>query len=193
MSEQKSSIADPGPLGLAGFGITTLLLSLINAGILSAHAMGAVLPLALAYGGLCQLLAGMWEFKKGNTFGATAFTSYGAFWISFYLLVGNLSSMGKDAGTAVGVYLLLWGVFTLYMFFGSFFTNKALFFVFLFLALTFFFLGFENMGGSSTSVGGYLGLITGVLALYTSFAGIMNNTANRTILPVGTPFAKPTK
>ncbi len=193
MSEQKSSIADPGPLGLAGFGITTLLLSLINAGILSAHAMGAVLPLALAYGGLCQLLAGMWEFKKGNTFGATAFTSYGAFWISFYLLVGNLSSMGKDAGTAVGVYLLLWGVFTLYMFFGSFFTNKALFFVFLFLALTFFFLGFENMGGSSTSVGGYLGLITGVLALYTSFAGVMNNTANRTILPVGTPFAKPTK
>ncbi len=193
MSEQKSSIADPGPLGLAGFGITTLLLSLINAGILSAHAMGAVLPLALAYGGLCQLLAGMWEFKKGNTFGATAFTSYGAFWISFYLLVGNLSSMGKDAGTAVGVYLLLWGVFTLYMFFGSFFTNKALFFVFLFLALTFFFLGFENLGGSSTSVGGYLGLITGVLALYTSFAGVMNNTANRTILPVGTPFAQPTK
>ena len=191
MSEVKSSIADPGPLGLAGFGLMTVVLSLLNAGLVSSHVMGVVLPLAVAYGGLAQLLAGMWEFRKGNTFGATAFTSYGAFWVSFYLLVNNIASLGNSAGQGVGVYLFMWGVFTLYMMFGSLYTNRALFLIFLFLMLTFFVLAIANFSGSSTVFGGWLGLITGVLALYTSAAGIINSSANQVILPVGKSPLKP--
>ena len=98
MSDKPVVIADPGPLGLAAFGITTVILSLINAGLMPGTIMTVVLQLALVYGGASQLFAGMWEFRKGNTFGATAFTSYGAFWISFYLLVNNAAAIGKDAG-----------------------------------------------------------------------------------------------
>ncbi len=185
MSEIKSSLADPGPLGLAGFGLTTVVLSLLNAHIVSSHVMGVVLPLALAYGGFAQLLAGMWEFRKGNTFGATAFTSYGAFWISFYFLINNAASLGTSAGQGVGVYLLMWGVFTLYMMFGSLYTNRSLFLVFLFLMLTFFLLAIANFSGSTTVLGGIIGLVTGILALYTSAAGVINTSANKTVLPLG--------
>lgn len=189
MSDIKSSLADPGPLGLAGFGLTTVVLSLLNANLVSSHVMGVVLPLALAYGGLAQLLAGMWEFRKGNTFGATAFTSYGAFWISFYFLINNIASLGSSTGQGVGVYLFMWGVFTLYMMFGSLYTNRSLFLVFLFLMITFFLLAIANFSGSSTVLGGWIGLITGVLALYTSAAGIINSSANKIVLPLGkSPF-----
>ncbi len=190
MSDKPVVIADPGPLGLAAFGITTVILSLINANILPGATMTTVLELALVYGGASQLLAGMWEFRKGNTFGATAFTSYGAFWISFYLLVTNISAMGKDAGTGVGIYLLMWGVFSLYMFFGTFYANKALFFIFLFLVITFILLAIANFSGSSAVIGGIFGLITGILALYTSAAGVINAQAGKVVWPVGAPFMK---
>ncbi|HET7578681.1 MAG TPA: acetate uptake transporter, partial [Bacillales bacterium] len=101
-------IANPAPLGLAGFGLTTVLLSLVNAGVLSDGAMGMVLGLAVIYGGTAQLLAGMWAFREGNTFAATAFSSYGAFWISFYLL----GHFGATSG--VGAYLIFWGLITFY-------------------------------------------------------------------------------
>ncbi len=185
------TIADPGPLGLAGFGLTTCLLSAINAGILPGADMGIVLPLAVAYGGTAQLLAGMWEFRKGNTFGATAFTSYGAFWISFYLLITHISSLGTATDMGVGAYLLMWGIFTLYMFIGTFYLNRALFLVFLFLTITFFLLAIANFSASSPALGGWMGLITGILALYTSFAGIVNTTANQVIIPVGGSVLKP--
>ncbi|PWI58470.1 acetate uptake transporter [Sulfoacidibacillus thermotolerans] len=192
MSEKKpDAIADPGPLGLAGFGLTTCVLSSINAGLLPGADIGVVLPLALTYGGTSQLLAGMWEFRKGNTFGATAFTSYGAFWIAFYLLVTHISSLGSATGAGVGMFLLMWGIFTLYMFIGTLYLNRALFLVFLFLTITFFLLAIANFSGSSPSIGGWTGLLTGILALYTSFAGIVNTNANRVVVPVGSSILKP--
>lgn len=178
-------IADPGPLGLAGFGVTTVILSLINAGITSADAMGVVLGLALAYGGGAQLLAGMWEFRKGNTFGATAFSSYGAFWISFYFII---HAGAPRAG--LGIYLLMFGVLTFYLWFGTFYLNRALFLVFLCLWLAFLFLALAQFGVMGPQLGGWLGFVCGLLALYTSAAGIVNPLAGHTVLPIGSPMSK---
>ncbi len=175
-------IADPGPLGLAGFGITTCILSLINAGVLSAGAMGVVLGLAVAYGGVTQLLAGMWEFRKGNTFGATAFSSYGAFWIAFYFIVKAEPSAG------VPWFLLFFGILTFYLWIGSFYLNRAVFLVFLFLTVTFFLLAFGDFGVAGLSkIGGWVGELTGLTALYASAAVVINATAGKTVLPVGSP------
>src|SRR3954466_15781873 len=115
------TVADPGPLGLAAFALTTFVLSMFNSGILDAKGEPVVLGLALAYGGLAQLLAGMWEFRTGNTFGAVAFTSYGAFWLSFWAFVQfyEKSVPASVAAQAVGVYLVAWGIFTTYMFIAS--------------------------------------------------------------------------
>jgi succinate-acetate transporter protein len=178
-------IADPGPLGLAGFGVTTCILSLINAGLLSAEAMGVVLGLAVAYGGIAQLLAGMWEFQKGNTFGATAFTSYGAFWVSFYFII-------KDKpGAGVALYLFFFRIITFYFWIASFYLNRALFLVFFTLTVTFFLLALHDFGILESSVlGGWTGEITGLLALYASAAGVINSTAGREILPVGQPIKR---
>src|SRR3954447_27084967 len=119
--------ADPGPLGLAAFALTTFVLSMFNSKLVGAGGEPVVLGLALAYGGLAQLLAGMWEFRTGNTFRATAFTSYGAFWISFWVYVQFFASdvAQKDAGHAVGLYLIAWGIFTAYMFVASLRTTVA--------------------------------------------------------------------
>jgi uncharacterized protein len=185
MSDQVK-IADPGPLGLFGFGITTCILSLINAGVAASTGIDVVLGLALAYGGACQLLAGMWEFRKGNTFGATAFSSYGAFWIAFYFIVHAAPKSG------VGLFLFFYGVLTLLLWFGTFYLNRALFLVFLFLTLTFFLLALHEFGVlGSSSLGGWCGLITGLLAIYTGTAGVLNSVAGKVILPVGGPIARP--
>lgn len=182
-------IADPAPLGLAGFGLTTMLLSFINAGVIAAGATSAVLPMAAAYGGLGQLLAGMWEFKRGNTFGATAFTSYGAFWFSYYLLVDVFlaKTAPSTIGPIVGLYLFMWGVFTLYMFVASLGGTRAVQVVFLLLFITFFLLAFGawGWGGGTgfTKIGGYFGIITAIAALYTSFADVTNATFRRIVLP----------
>src|SRR4051794_25218152 len=119
--------ADPGPLGLAAFALTTFVLSMVNADLVGSKSEPIVFGLALAYGGLAQLLAGMWEFRAGNTFGATAFTSYGAFWLSFWAYVQFFASgvAEKDAGHAVGLYLIAWGIFTAYMFVASLRTTVA--------------------------------------------------------------------
>ncbi len=184
MSDSKVTIADPAPLGLAGFGITTCILSLINAGVTNAAALGVVLGLALTYGGGAQLLAGMWEFRKGNTFGATAFSSYGAFWIAFYFI---LKAGAPMAG--MGLFLFFFGILTLYLWIGSFYLSKTTFWVFLTLTLTFFLLAlaeFKVLG--SPAIGGWVGLVCGILALYGSAAGVINATAGREVLPVGKPY-----
>ena len=187
--EATPTIADPAPLGLAGFGLTTMLLSFINAGIIGAGATTAVLPMAAAYGGFGQLLAGMWAFRRGNTFAATAFTSYGAFWFSYYLLVGvwAKSVTPADASPIIGLYLFMWGVFTLYMFVASFGGTRAVQVVFLLLFITFFLLAFGawGWGGGTgfTHIGGYLGIVTAIAALYTSFADVTNATFRRVVLP----------
>ena len=134
-----SVIADPAPLGLAGFALTTFVLSMFNAGLVNDKGEPIVFGLALAYGGLAQLLAGMWEFKNNNAFGATAFTSFGAFWLSFWAFVQffEKSVPAKDAGHAVGLYLIGWGIFTTYMFVASLRTTGAVALVFILLAITF--------------------------------------------------------
>ena len=138
-------IANPGPLGLAAFATTTFILSMFNAGLLDSSGEPIVFGLALAYGGIAQLLAGMWEFRTGNTFGATAFTSYGAFWLSFWAFVEFFEKdvPKADVGHAVGLYLIAWGIFTSYMFVASLRTTAAIALVFVLLAVTFIILGIE--------------------------------------------------
>ncbi len=191
--------ADPGPLGLAAFAGTTFVLSMINAGLVGTQKMpgGGLLPLvaalALAYGGAAQLVAGIWEFRTGNTFGAVAFCSYGAFWISFYFVV---HSVAADAPTEVfsglGLYLWMWGIFTTYMFVASLRTSGAVAAVFLLLAITFIVLGIGNSSLAGTTnvtngtikLGGYLGIVTAIAAWYASFAAVINSTFGRTVAPV---------
>ena len=182
------TIADPGPLGLAGFAMTTFVLSMFNANLVSPAGEAITLGLALTYGGLAQLLAGMWEFRTGNTFGAVAFSSYGAFWISFFVFVTFFADKipAADTGHAVGLYLIAWGIFTAYMFIASLRTTAAVALVFILLAVTFFVLGIGNARGNTTLVhtAGWLGLATAIAAWYASFAAVTNSTFGRTVLPV---------
>jgi len=188
-----ASIADPGPLGLAAFAATTFFLSAKNADLMNAPTEAGVLGLAFFYGGIGQLLAGMWEFTKGNTFGALAFSSYGAFWLSFwYLVTKGVPAMVEakattgDIDNAVGTFLLVWTIFTFYMLIASLRVSGAVAAVFLFLALTFLFLCIGAYAESTgwTKAGGWLGLVTAVLAWYASFAGVTNSTFRRTLMPV---------
>ena len=181
-------IADPGPLGLAAFAMTTFVLSMFNADLVSRSGEAIVLGLALAYGGIAQVLAGMWEFRTGNTFGAVAFTSYGAFWISFWAFVQFYAAdvPAADAGHAVGLYLIAWGIFTAYMSIAALRTSAAVLAVFVLLTATFFVLGIGNAHGSDSVVklGGWLGLATAIAAWYASFAAVTNATFGRTVIPV---------
>ena len=180
--------ADPAPLGLAGFAMTTFVLSMFNAKLVGSAGEPVVLGLALAYGGLAQLLAGMWEFRTGNTFGAVAFTSFGAFWLSFAVLVAFFAPQipTGDLGHAVGLYLWAWAIFTTYMFIASLRTTGAVALVFVLLAVTFILLAAGNSGGHEDVIkwGGYVGLATAAAAWYASFAVVTNSTFKRTILPV---------
>ncbi len=184
-----SHIADPAPLGLAAFALTTFVLSMVNAGILDSTTEPVVFGLALAYGGIGQFAAGIWEFAKGNTFGATAFCSYGAFWLSFWYLASGRTDLSgasaNDAGNAVGVYLLAWGIFTLYMTVASSRVSGAVLAVFALLTPTFFALAIGEIAASDgwTKLGGYLGILTALAAWYASFAGVTNFTFKRTVLP----------
>jgi hypothetical protein len=181
-------IADPGPLGLAAFALTTFVLSMFNAKLVGAGGEPIVFGLALTYGGLAQLLAGMWEFRTGNTFGAVAFTSYGAFWLSFWAFVQffEKSVPAADAGHAVGLFLIAWGIFTTYMFVASLRTTAAVALVFILLAVTFFLLGIGNAGAHPNIIkaGGYVGLATAAAAWYASFAAVTNSTFGRVVMPV---------
>jgi uncharacterized protein len=188
--DAKPNYANPAPLGLVGFGLTTVMLSLVNAGVLPQGGEQAVLPLALAYGGLIQIVAGLLEFRTGNTFGTTAFLSYGAFWWWFALTVilGHDGALDlSQAGSTIAVTLLAWGVFTLYMWVGTFKLSKALWSVFLTLWVTFFLLGFGALLAMHvlTVFGGWLGLICGLLAMYTSFGLVTNATFGKPVIPLG--------
>ncbi|MET0558657.1 MAG: acetate uptake transporter [Solirubrobacterales bacterium] len=181
--------ADPGPLGLAAFALTTFVLSMFNAGLVSKAGEPVVLGLALAYGGLAQVLAGMWEFCTGNTFGAVAFTSFGAFWVSYWAFVTFFAGEipAEHVSAAVDLYLIGWGVFTTYMFIASLRTTMAIALVFCLLAITFLLLGIGNSSETEGLVeaGGWAGLATAVAAWYASFAAVTNSTFGRTVLPVG--------
>jgi succinate-acetate transporter protein len=186
-----SHIADPAPLGLAAFALTTFVLSSVNAGWIPDTVEPVVFGLALAYGGIGQFAAGLWEFAKGNTFGATAFCSYGAFWVSFWWLTGHtdLSGAGSDVNQGLGMYLLVWGIFTAYMTIAAVRVNLAVLAVFALLTLTFLVLAWGEFATSSgiTKTGGYLGLLTAVAAWYASLAGVTAFTWGRQVFPVGAP------
>jgi succinate-acetate transporter protein len=186
--------ANPGPLGLAGFGLTTLVLSAINAGLLPHEAVPVVVPLAFAYGGVAQLIAGVLEFKTGNTFGMVAFTSYGLFWWWFALLQWSIGAAWLKAppAAAVATVLLLWGIFTLLLWIVSFRLSKAVWSIFLLLTITFFLLALGDFGyslGPLTGgvIGGYFGLLTGLDALFVAFIEVLNATASRIVIPLGKP------
>jgi succinate-acetate transporter protein len=182
------TIANPAPLGLAAFALTTFVLSMFNSGLMSDKGEPVVFGLALFYGGLAQFCAGMWEFRTGNTFGATAFTSYGAFWLSFWALVHFYApKLGPAEAHAVGLYLIAWGIFTAYMFVASLRTTGAVALVFLLLTATFIILGIGNAGGTSgiVKLGGWVGLATALVAWYASFAQVINSTFGRDIAPLG--------
>lgn len=183
-----TGVADPAPLGLAAFGMTTFVLSVFNAGLLAKNLEPVVLPLALFYGGLAQLLAGMWEFRNRNVFGATAFTSFGAFWLSFAAYVKFIEpALPKDsAASATGLYLLGWAIFTTYMLIAALRVNGAVALVFLLLAVTYILLVIADFSGTKTigTWGGYVGLATAAAAGYASFAGVVNATWGKAVLPV---------
>ena len=183
-------VANPAALGLVAFGLTTVLLSLINAGVLPAGGEPVVIPLALAFGGLMQIFAGAFEFKLGNTFGMTAFLSYGAFWwwFAFLLLFAHNHLIDiSAAGPTVGAALLLWGVLTLYLWISTFRQSKVVFLIFLTLWVTFGMLGLGAINGNTglSHAGGWLGIVCGTLALYGSFAIVTNSVFGRTVLPIG--------
>jgi succinate-acetate transporter protein len=172
-----TSVADPAPLGLGAFALTTFVLSCVNAGLVPKGGDFVVLGVAFAYGGLAQLCAGMWEFKRNNVFGATAFSSYGAFWLSFALLVtffaGKLPA--ETAPAAIGTYLLAWGIFSIYMTLGAAKVGVPLLVVFVLLDITFLLLAFgayDSMAGLS-KLGGYFGIATALAAWYAAAKGML--------------------
>jgi uncharacterized protein len=191
---QGPGIADPAPLGLAGFALTTFLLSAANAGWMKAATGDAWLGYAFAYGGLAQLLAGMWEFRNRNVFGSTAFSTYGAFWIGLGIWAIKVApkATGLQPNRDLGWILLAFAIFNTYMLIISTQVNAAVFAVFLTLELTeiLLFIGnFATKTGTSglITAGGVVGVITAIVAWYTSAAGVMNGLKGKTVLPVGKP------
>ncbi|AFV10658.1 putative acetate transporter [Thermacetogenium phaeum DSM 12270] len=185
---QVAATADPSPLGLGGFALTTFVLSVANAQLIAPAAKAAFLGLAFFYGGLAQLLAGMQEFKKNNVFGATAFSTYGAFWLSLATLVllealGVINWQGF-AGQALGVFLLGFTIFNTYMWLASFRVNAAVCGVFTTLEITFILLVLAEFGFISSVPGGIMGIITALIAWYASAAGVINSVCGRIVLPV---------
>jgi succinate-acetate transporter protein len=179
--------ANPAPLGLAAFAMTTFVLSMFNANLVSEKGVPVVLGLALVYGGIVQVLAGMWEFRTGNTFGAVAFSSFGAFWLSFWALqVFYAKNIGGNVGHSVGLFLWAWAIFTAYMTIAALRVSGAVLLVFVLLTATFILLAIGATGGESTIThwGGYVGLATAAAAWYASFAAVVNSTFRRTVMPV---------
>ena len=188
-------LANPAPLGLLGFGLTTVLLNLHNAGLFPLDTM--ILAMGLAYGGLAQVIVGIMEFKKGNTFGTVAFTSYGLFWWSLVALlllpkITILTGLNTPTETAMAAYFFMWGLFTFAMFFGTLKSNRTLQFVFMSLAILFFMLTIRELTGNPVLFGnvtfntitGIEGVIVGLSAVYLGLAEVLNEANQKTVLPI---------
>jgi uncharacterized protein len=183
----RDTTANPAPLGLLGFGLTTILLNLHNAGFFPLDSM--IMGMGVFVGGVAQVIAGMQEWKKGNTFGATAFTAYGLFWIAL-VSTWVLPAMGLSRASApaeMGWFLLLWGLFTTGMFVGTLRLNRALQVVFATLAALFFLLAIRDFSGSAVIgvVAGWTGIVCGLSAFYTAIAQVLNEVYGRTVMPIG--------
>lgn len=196
LTRVKDTTANPAPLGLLGFGLTTVLLNIHNAGFYGLNTM--ILGMGICYGGIAQIIAGIMEWKKGNTFGATAFTSYGLFWLSLVALfmlpktlTGTNTSIVTSSG-ATAAYFFMWGLFTLVMFIGTLRLNKALMFVFGSLTILFFLLCIRDATGSTVvgTIAGYEGIICGLSAVYAGLAQVLNEVYGRVVLPIGPVVAK---
>lgn len=185
----RDTTANPAPIGLLGFGMTTILLNLHNAGYFELNSM--VIGMGIFMGGVAQLIAGVQEWKKNNTFGATAFTAYGAFWLSLVVLwllpKTAFGAAYKSSEDAVAWYLLLWGVFTLFMFIATLRASRLLQVIFLSLTILFFLLAASDFSGNTglRTFAGYEGIFCGLSALYGSVAQVLNEAYGKTVLPVG--------
>jgi hypothetical protein len=188
ITQIKDATGNPAPLGLLGFGMTTVLLNLHNADVYELN--GMILAMGICYGGLAQIIAGIMEWKKGNTFATTAFISYGLFWLSLVVLIllPKLGLVAPSDETAMAAYLSLWGLFTAVMFLGTLRLNRALQFVFLSLAVLFFLLAIGDYTGASAGFKhftGYEGIICGFSAIYTGLAQILNELFGKIVWPLG--------
>jgi len=185
MSEKGSMLANPAPLGLMGFGMTTILLNLVNVGLFGISSI--IVAMGIFYGGVAQIIAGVMEFRKGNTFGTLAFTSYGLFWLTLVFII--ISSVERPAvspdNAAWAAYLFIWGLFTLMMFFGTLKANRALQTVFLSLAILFFLLTAAHFIPQLQLIAGIEGVFCGFSAFYLSLAEVLNEANKRVVLPIG--------
>lgn len=183
----KDGIANPAPLGLCAFGMTTVLLNLANAGFFGLNSM--ILAMGVFYGGCAQIIAGVIESKKNNTFGLTAFTSYGFFWLSLVALIifAKVGWIDAPSDGAMCAYLVMWGIFTLFLFFGTLKLNRALQVVFLTLTVLFFLLAAGHATGNKQIdvVAGYEGILCGASAIYAGMANVLNDVYGKTVLPLG--------
>jgi succinate-acetate transporter protein len=184
----KDTTANPAPLGLLGFGMTTVLLNLHNAGFYDLNSM--ILAMGICYGGTAQIIAGIMEWKKGNTFATTAFISYGLFWLSLVALIvlAKLGWGAKSDDTAMAAYLAMWGLFTLVMFIGTLRLNRALQIVFATLTILFFLLAYGDFTAASTGFKhftGYEGILCGFSAIYAGLAQVLNELFGKTVMPLG--------
>jgi succinate-acetate transporter protein len=179
--------ANPAPLGLMGFGMTTVLLNIHNAGFFPISAM--VLAMGFFYGGIAQIIAGFFEFRKGNTFAVTAFTSYGLFWLTLValILLPKLGWSEKTPDSYMGWYLFMWGVFTFFMFLGTLMANRVTQFVFGSLTVLFMLLAVRDWTGSTLvgTIAGWEGIVCGASAIYLAMAEVLNERFGRVVLPIG--------
>lgn len=179
--------ANPAPLGLMGFGMTTVLLNLHNIGLFGLGSM--ILAMGIFYGGIAQIIAGIMEWKKNNTFGTVAFTSYGAFWLTLVglILMQKFGWTEPNSPTAMAAYLIMWGLFTGGLFIGTLRLNRALQFVFASLTILFFLLALGDITGNRaiTTIAGYEGIVCGLSAIYTAIAQVLNEVYGKTVLPLG--------
>jgi uncharacterized protein len=186
MSDEHFKLSNPAPLGLLGFGLTTVLLNLVNAGAFPLDTM--ILAMGIAYGGIAQIIVGAMEFRKGNTFGTVAFTSYGLFWWSFVMLLLLPKFTGFPAPSAASycAYFIMWGIFTFAMFFGTLKANRALQLVFSSLTILFFLLAIAQFAANPTftKITGIEGVICGLSAVYLGVAEVLNESHQKTVLPI---------
>lgn len=187
-AQMKDTTGNPAPLGLLGFGMTTVLLNLHNAGFFEINSM--ILAMGICYGGIAQIIAGIMEWRKGNTFATTAFTSYGLFWLSLVALIvlPKFGWAAKSDDTAMAAYLAMWGLFTAVMFIGTLRLNRALQVVFATLTILFFLLAYGDFANASPGFKhftGYEGIFCGFSAIYTGLAQVLNELFGRIVLPLG--------
>lgn len=182
------AIADPAPLGLAGFAVTLLVFSMFTAGLVDRTGLPVVLGLALAYGGIAQLLAGMWEFRRGNTFGAAVFGSFGAFWLSYWLLQQFFAGRipGTERSSAIALFYISWAILTALLWVASTRTTAVVSLMLFLLTLSFLLLGIGDAGTHDelVKIGGWFGLVSAAAALYGAFASLINGTVDRTLVPL---------